>query len=227
MTDVEADICVFVTSHLNKLVQVYYLQDNSAVTSDIVISSDPAALDLTLPAVARVTHMHLEVLEYGTQAQSQFNQRNTSAHLYLERAVPFYQLTVALSDLSVLQTVLLPEGRDVNLEPLVWSKTISANRSLYTSTNIDEMDDFVVPNGLIETTTPELKLKSQAPQLLPQSGQPDCRVMDYTAIYNTLFYGEQDHPAVEDSMTMETITERLREMMGADTNPLEPLPGQM
>lgn len=227
VTNIEAEICIFLTSRLNKLVQVYYLQDYPADASDIVISTDPVTLDLTLPAAVHVTHMHLEALEYGTRAQSQFNQRNASAHLYLERAVPFYQLTVALSDLSVLQTVLLPEGCDVDFEPLVWTKTISTNRSLYTSTNVDEMDDFVVPNGLIETTTPELKLKSQAPRLLPRSDQPNCRVMDYTAIYSALFHSDQNCPAVGDSITMETITERLREMMASEVNPPEPFSGHM
>ncbi|KAJ4355336.1 hypothetical protein N0V95_003011 [Ascochyta clinopodiicola] len=106
-------------------------------------------------------HMRFDALEYGTREQWQYNKINSSAHSYLERAVPFYQLTVALSDLSVLQTVLVEE-LDTGHEALVWNKTIHADRTLYASTNVEELDDFVAPNGLLGMATPEPKLKSQA-----------------------------------------------------------------
>lgn len=220
------ETCIFLYSRLNNLIQVCSLQDHPTGSPELVTSSDPVSLHLAMPAAALVTHIHLDLLEYGTRAND--NWSNGPAHSYLEREVPFYQLTVALSDLSVHQTVLLPQKYDVDAEPISWSKTTRVNHLLYTSTDVEEMDDFVVPNGLDKTTTPTLKFESQTPRLLPSSNQPSAhRTIDYTMIYDALIHSDRNSTSTNDNTSFDSITEQLRELMVAHMDSSGLGPGYM
>ncbi|KAF9694658.1 hypothetical protein EKO04_007296 [Ascochyta lentis] len=211
---------VFLCSRLNKLTQVHYFEDRPSGPLDLV-GQDPVSLDLVVPAAAHVTHMHLDTLQYGTREQWQYNEINSVAHSYLQRAIPFYQLTVALSDLSVVQTVLVEET-DADYEMLVWSKIIHTDRTLYAWPTVGEMDDFVAPNGLLGTATPQSKLKSQDLRLLPHSDLTLERTMDYTSIYDVLVHKGQDAASMRNGIAMDVLTERLREMMKVDGDTVDP-----
>lgn len=158
--------------------------------------------------------MQLQLLEYGTQVQPRINHSNVSARSYLERAIPFYQLTLVSADLSVYQTVLLPAEFARDCEPIAWAKVLSANRLLYTSANsVGEIDDFVVPDGLEWKTYPGSKLKSQTLRLLPQSDRQPEKAMDFRTMYNSLISGDQDTELTSGRTSVESLTEQLRVML--------------
>ncbi|KZM24026.1 uncharacterized protein EKO05_0009328 [Ascochyta rabiei] len=220
-TLIEDTTHVLLCSRLNSLAQVYYFQTHHSGPSELLISQDPVPLDLTLSAAAHITHMRFDTLEYGTREQWQYNKINRSAHSYFEQAVPFYQLTVTLSDFSVLQTVLVEEI-DSGHEALVWNKVIHADRTLYASTNVEEMDDFVAPDGLLGMATPETKLKSQTLRLLPQTDQSLERAMNYTSIYETLVHGDQNATSTRNATAVDALAKRLQEAMKVDGDTVEP-----
>jgi RNA polymerase I-specific transcription initiation factor RRN6 len=177
-----------------------------------------------MPTTAHITHMYLELLEYGTRAQ--FTQSSGPAQFYLDKEIPFYQLTVVFSDLSVHQTVLLAQRHDA--EPIAWSKTLPTNRSLYTSRDIEEMDDFMVPNGLDEAAVPTLKTKSQIPRLLLSSDRPSLQgAKDYTAIYDALVHNEQRYASLRDSTSIDAIIGQLWRMTSSDIDRFGPSLGHM
>jgi RNA polymerase I-specific transcription initiation factor RRN6 len=171
-------------------------------------------------------HMNLDILEYGTSAR--YNSSSSLAHSYFERRLPFYQLSAMLSDLSVHQTVLLGHENVNDIEPIVWSKTVRSNHLLYTSKDIDELDDFIVPDGLDRSFTPGLKLESQTPRLLSLSAaQPAPRSMDYTQIYGALISNDQESVANKDSVSVDTVAMQLRKTILEDSGSFDLSPGYL
>lgn len=207
----EAATCLFMTSCLNKVVQVYQFHNEPSSSAEFITTTDPVALILDLPNTTNVSQMQLKLLEYGTKVVPEYRPKNASAQSYLQEAVPFYQLTVMLADMSVFQTVLLASQYDLEPEPLVWRKNVVAKHSLDARTEIDEMDDFVEPNGPDWDADPELKLRGQTLRLLPYQDRLAVRATaNHTALYDALVAFD-DHAGT--SVSLEVLTDQLRGMM--------------
>lgn len=206
---------LFLTSRLNKVVQVYQFQDNPSTPAGFVATTDPIDLGLILPTTANISQMQFQLLEYGTKVVPEHRPKNASAQSYFQNAVPFYQLTVILTDLSVYQTVMLASEHDPNPEPLAWRRIVVAKHSLDARAKIDEMDDFIEPNGPDWDADPELKLKSQALRLVPWSDRPAALMtVNNTTLYDALVDPEAD---AEASIPLEALILQLHEMLeGAD-----------
>lgn len=207
----EADTCMFLTSRLNKLVQVYHFQDSPATNLGLAIVTDPVAIAFQMPDAAEITQMRLQVLEYGTQAARQHRQTNLAAHSYLQRSVPFYQLTVVLADSSVHQTVVLSSVYDLAPEPLVWRRVVVAKHSLDHTVDIDKMQNFVEPNGPNWDAEPELKDNSQTPRLislLHESVPQATSEQEWT--YGTLIRRDRD---MADGTSLELLIDQMQDLM--------------
>ncbi|KAF2631282.1 hypothetical protein BU25DRAFT_446165 [Macroventuria anomochaeta] len=211
-TLVDDETCIFLTSRLNGLIQVYYLRDHSSESPALVTISDPIALDFESPAATHISQMYLQLLEYGTKVVPHHRPSNASAQSYLKRAIPFYQLTLVLADLSVYQAVLLSSEHDPDPEPIVWRRIVVAKHSLDALTEADEMNAFVEPNGPDWDAEPEPKLGSQLPRPVSSSDRPPAQAsMDQTATYDALLHGDQTN-----STCVEVLIEQLRAMMSVD-----------
>lgn len=211
----EDTVCMFVTSRLNKLVQVYYFQDESSPQLECVSTTDPVVLKFVLPDAANITQMHLHPLEYATKELLPHRRRNAFAQSYHERAIPFHQLTIITPNLSIYQTVLLSSHHDPNPEPLAWRRIVVAKHSLDARNDIDDMDEFIEPNGPDWDAEPEPKLKSQAPRLLSDHG-PAHATVDHTTLYVSLIHGEQ-----ADSTSINEVVQQFQEKMSVETTGLE------
>jgi RNA polymerase I-specific transcription initiation factor RRN6 len=206
----EGETALFVTSRLNKLVQVYFFQDHPSNQSECFTTTDPSILGTDLPSAANITQIHLRRLEYATKEQPPHKRRNTSAHSYHERAFPFYQLTVLTADLGVYQIVLLSSKHDPNPERMAWRKIMTL-RSLDVRDELDELNDFMEPNGPDWEVEPELKLKSQVPRQV--SNQSDAHpTADYAWFYEILSRGEQTG-----STSIEDVIRHLEKVISKDT----------
>ncbi|KAH6614292.1 RNA polymerase I-specific transcription initiation factor RRN6-like protein [Boeremia exigua] len=215
----EATTCLFITSRLNKLVQVYHFEDFPPHSAEPIISTDPVTLGFEPPTSAGITQLHIQPLEYGTKIVSKQQQLNAAAQSFFEKAVPFYQLTVVLADLSVYQTVLLSSQYDPAPEPLVWRRIVVAKHSIDARADIDEMGSFVEPNGPDWDAEPESKLEGQSLQLVKWSDQaPALATADCTTIYGALV--RDDHVAGE-SITLEALTDQVQGLLRGDLVGLE------
>lgn len=208
----EEQTVLFVTSRLNKLVQVYYYQDKSSSRPS---NTDPIQLSLELPGAASIMQMHLQPLEYAAKEMQSYKRRNTFAQSYRERGIPFHQLTVITADLGVYQNVLLSSEYDADPEQLTWRKIVLAKGSLDARNDIDGMDDFIEPNGPGWEAEPELKMKSQVPRKVSNEGMT-CATVDYAHVYESLIYNEQPG-----SMSVEDVVQYLQESMSLETSTYE------
>ena len=195
---VNDEVCIFLASRLNKLVQTYHIQNHSSG-----VPSDPVVFDVVVPAATNAANMHLQPLVYGSREHT-YGPRNYAAHAYMEEAVPFYQLTFVSADLDVYQTVLLQSiGIDPNPELITWSKTVVPSYNLAAAE-----DDFMEPNNWGSAC--EAKMKSQAPGLLLSDQNPPDRVNDTGAIYDALDLGDSNTVAIDD------LTKQLEDSMRGD-----------
>ncbi|KAF3003442.1 hypothetical protein E8E13_002218 [Curvularia kusanoi] len=209
--ETEATIYLFITSRLNKVTQVYQFQDRPSAVASIAVSTDPAVLNFQLPDPAKVMQIHLQPLEYGTKVVPQHRQSNATAQAYLQRSVPFHQLTLVLTDLSVHQTVVMSSEFDPVPEPLVWRRIVVAKHSLDATSDVDDFKDFVEPNGPDWDADPELKLKAQIPRLLSvHDGTSQYPTADQTIIYKALL---DHHEDVKEDVSLEAVTDQLRDLM--------------
>lgn len=209
--EIEATICLFITSRLNKLIQVNHFQGSPSASSDLIFSTDPAGLAFEMPEPAGVLHMRLQFLEYGTKVVPEHRQKNATAQSYLGRSVPFYQLTVVLADLSVHQTVIVTSDHEPNPEPLVWRRAVVAKHSLDATTAVDDMNNFVEANGPDWDAELELKLESQRPCLTSVLDRPhQHRTVEQMMLYEALL---DETPGGRDDASLDAVTDQLRELM--------------
>ncbi|KAF3033192.1 hypothetical protein E8E12_003125 [Didymella heteroderae] len=206
----EEETAMFVTSRLNKLVQVYFFQDHSSNRIESFLTTDPVDLGFSLPNAAHMVQMHLRRLEYSVKDQTPHKRRNASAHSYYERAIPFHQLTVLTADLGVHQIVLLSSKHESDPERLAWRKIVT-QRLPDARDEVDEVDDFIEPNGPDWEMEPESKLKSQVPRRvsIENATYPSA---DHAWLYESLFPSEQT-----DSTSIEDVIQRLEDVMSRET----------
>jgi RNA polymerase I-specific transcription initiation factor RRN6 len=128
----------------------------------------------------------------------------------MERAIPFYQLTLVSADLSVYQTVLLLSSEhDPDPESIAWRKTVIPNYNLAAS---DE-DDFIEPTGF-GGFDPQPKLGYQTPRLLFSLDRSSAeRIIDNASTYEALIASDQD------TITMENLIGDMQEVMKAGAIP--------
>lgn len=110
----------------------------------------------------------------------------------MEAEIQFYQFSVTLLDLSVYQTIVhIPESERKPSGPIIrsteWDKVVSAKHSLYASRDMDEVSDFIVPDGLDTLAFPTSKASSQAPKLTTEEDANKFkRSFDQTLLYTAL-----------------------------------------
>jgi hypothetical protein len=151
---------------------------------------DPVLLDIAIPNAKRAMHLQLDPLKFRTQAQA--TSKGGPGNLYMEAEIQFYQLSVTLPDLSVHQTIVyVPESEGKSSAHVVrsidWTKVVTAKRSLYSSTDMDDEHDFVVPDGTDALGVPTSKAQSQTPKLVAVKELDELdSTVDYTLLYAAL-----------------------------------------
>lgn len=207
----QTTIYMFLASRSNKLVQVYEFHDQSAMTPKHVVSADPMALAFQTPGCADLLQVCVQPLEYGTKVVPQHRQTNPAAQSYFQKSTPFYQLTVILADLSVYQTVVLSSIHDSDPEPLVWRRVVVAKSSLDDTGDIDNMNDFVEPNGPNWDAEPELRDHSQKPRLTSLLDRSSPLITsEQVSMYEALL---NDNQSSGDSASLEVLLRQMQDLV--------------
>lgn len=194
---VEEETVMFLTSCLNTLVQVYFFQSHSPNQTESISMTDPVKLEAGFPDAAHITRVYLTRLKYTAKEHPLHKRRNASAHSYLEKAIPFYQLTALTADLGVHQIVLISSKHETDPERLAWRKIVT-QRFLDIRDEADEMADFIEPDGPDWEIEPESKLKSQVPRQISNEDaiHPNA---DHAWLYESLSYeGHTSSTSVDD-----------------------------
>ncbi|KAF3043106.1 hypothetical protein E8E11_008085 [Didymella keratinophila] len=206
----EDETVLFLTSRLNKLVQVYFFQGHSSNQTEAFSMTDPVELGAGLPNNASISQMYLRRLEYTAKEQLAHMRRNASAHSYHERAAPFHQLTVLTAGLGVHQIVLISSKHVANPERLAWRKIVPRHLPKITD-EADDMVDFIEPNGPDWEVEPEAKSSSQVPR---QVSNEDAThpTADHAWLYESL---SNEEPT--GSTSIDDVIQRLRTVINRET----------
>jgi hypothetical protein len=140
----------------------------------------------------------------------------------MDAELQFYQLSVTFRDLGVHQTIVyIPESEAGQSAPVVkpieWDKVVPAKHSLYASKDLDDMRDFIVPNGLDDLATPVSKAHSQTPRLLTAL-DPNIlsREIDHTLLYMALTSGTSDEA---DSTEINVVIDHWKQVLADSVHP--------
>jgi hypothetical protein len=180
---------------------------------------DPVLLDIPIPNAKRVMHLQLDPLQFGTQAQS--TSKAGPGNLYMEAEIQFYQFSVTLPDLSVYQTIVyVPESGSRLSGPIVipieWDKVVPAKHSLYASKDMDDVRDFIVPDGL-DALAPTSRATAQAPNIATvQESNISNRTVDQTLLYTAL----NSSPSAEtESTDINVVIDHWRRVLADSMSP--------
>lgn len=205
---------VLICSRLNTLVTVYRFMNQTSVAVP-VRSFGPTTLRLDDSDDARKSKTILNFDIVRVQLQNPGNETRGQGVDYQDRGIRFYQLSALFDDLSVAQTMLCSLAHDVSddtiqkVEPTSWATAIRpvAFRSKVT---IDgDEDDFVEPDGILNSKEPLLKPAFQPPiQIQPTSTRIRQGLLNFTSLYEAISSNKPFalHPASSPSENLDLVT---------------------
>jgi RNA polymerase I-specific transcription initiation factor RRN6 len=108
--------------------------------------------------------------------------------LYFAQGLRFYKLFVLRSDLSIHEAIVYCTTQpNAKVEDITWSRVYQPNKSVRTIGTIQELDDFLEPDGIEAMDSPLSKLPSQTPEYMQGDEHNTARrVSDHTLLYDTL-----------------------------------------
>ncbi|KAH3969747.1 hypothetical protein HBH68_137300 [Parastagonospora nodorum] len=186
------DLCVLLHSRLNDLTQTYIV-DNATSSSGVLGSSfDPTYLDLAVDGPGHTLQVTMEPCRFqGDISSSAQGQGRT----YLAQGFTFYKLFMLRSDLSVHESIIYAASsagsstveNDHTVEDLIWTRIYRPRKDVRTIGGIQEMDDFLEPEGIEAIEEPVSKLRLQVPNL-NNGKQADFanRAVDHRSLYDAL-----------------------------------------
>ena len=185
LIDVAIEVCVLLHSRLNNLIQAYTFSNSSSESSAPVSSANATRLEITIDGEGRTTQVIMDPLPFQGDVGSQ---SEGLARSYLAQGLRFYKLFVIRSDLSIHEAVVYCTTQPhAKVEDIAWSKVDTLNKTVRTIGTIQEMDDFVEPEGIEALDGPLSKFTSQGPECV--QGEDDNtarRVSDHTLLYDAL-----------------------------------------
>ena len=185
LTDIAIEVCVLLHSRLNNLIQAYTFNNSSSESTAPVSSANATRLELTVDGEGQITQVIMDPLPFQGDVGSH---PEGLARSYLAQGLRFYKLFVIRSDLSIHEAVVYCTTQlHAKVEDIAWSKVDQLNKTVRTIGTIQEMDDFVEPEGIEALDGPLSKFTSQGPGCV--QGEDDNtarRVSDHTLLYDAL-----------------------------------------
>lgn len=215
---------------------MFQFQSHELDPSRIVSSSDPMTLDMgnlfeSEQPQRRITSLHLEQLFWTEDV------RHPSTGLavkYRDDGVQFHRLSVMLSDLSIEQAVyyeLNPEvdaGAQLTLDPSFNSLNIPLRLGPRSSMLVNEVNDFVVPDGFDVGSGPALRRKTHSTKISKSvrdsdeaDGKGKSDVVTHVSLYDALAGGAGEREGEESNVESEEVTDimqRVRSILEEDTD---------
>lgn len=203
-------------SRLNTVVQIYTFTIGSSQSDSLVCSASPTVLDLMIDAPGHMLQIVVEPCEFRVN-ESSYSQ--SLGQRYHSRGFEFYRLFLLNSNLGVHEAVLhstaLLDGgvqQDEAIRDLCWSKVYRNHTQ--TSRYVQEMDDFLEPEGIEPMEFPELKHSAQKPAF------PDVkdiafaqRTIDHRPLYDAVVHGQRVLDLDRGSMDVPTLIERIKQTL--------------
>ncbi|KAF2203198.1 hypothetical protein GQ43DRAFT_279210 [Delitschia confertaspora ATCC 74209] len=242
----EDDSVVLIYSRLNSLISVFRFSEGEQEPPLSYSSSDPIELQLDddiLGSDANPKHIanfHLAQVPYG---ENEVAEPAGLGAKYMSNHVCFYNLTVVLSDFSVHETLICaldPKAYDSNgtgsgrsvVEVPSWQRKVRQG-GFRSEKAVDELDDFVVPDGIEALAQPKLikssrlqKHASTRKRRSPQSVARDKEAGDPWSVDNSLIYRALVKPTSAESVEngneqrdILSILDSVRDMLVEDPMP--------
>lgn len=166
---------------------------SSSQPSALICSASPTELDLTMNAPGHTLQLILEPCEFRVK-ESAYATRGLGRQ-YPSRGLLFFRLFILRSNLGVYETVLCTEplvdgdiDQDGMIGDLSWSK-VYHERNPHTAHYVQEMDDFLQPEGIEPMDYPELKLVAQIPTYLhAEEISIPQRLVDHRLLYDAIVH---------------------------------------
>lgn len=211
------ELKVVLYSRLNHLVQVYSFTDRLSNAAARLMISDPVPLDLVVDSAGNIAQLHIEPMQYGEVMEN-----NLSPGLFqfpMKGDVRFYRIIVVQTDFSIHELVVCAFDRTLQLESTfksdvpVFTKILSKHRSRNAKEDIEEGDDFIVPDDLEPLEVPTTMTPSQTPRWTQNWSRSSTRSgLDYGLLYDALNRTD-DVQGV--SVDIATVTNRFKQVLTA------------
>ncbi|ORY09601.1 RNA polymerase I-specific transcription initiation factor RRN6-like protein [Clohesyomyces aquaticus] len=230
---------VILYSHLNTMFTVFRFQDHDRDASVAYSNSDPTQLKLdesmfdSEGTPRHIIQLNASLLRFGGDD----NLLPTGpGHDYMSSDVQFYRLSVTLSDLSLHETLLYalapPQEDRSKISTVVerpeWSLIVHSRAGQRSRELVDNIEDFVVPDGIGQDSAPRFRRPFQSPRLVRgrgsrASGSAQARSGNVLAncgsLYEALVAGAQSND--RETVDITTLMEGVKRMLGEDSQPEE------
>lgn len=193
--------------------QIYTFTTGSSQSDSQVYSASPTVLELVIDAPGHILQIVVEPCQFRVR-KSPYSRSH--GRRYHTRGLDFYRLFMLRSNLGVYEGVLysvpLPnkavEQEDA-LEDLAWSKVYRKGHK--TARHIQEMDDWLQPEGIEPMDLPESKLLAQIPAF------PDFkditfaqRMVDHGFLYNVMVHPQPIRDTDRGELNVSTLLDRIK-----------------
>ncbi|KAF2645875.1 hypothetical protein P280DRAFT_442819 [Massarina eburnea CBS 473.64] len=187
---------VVIHSRLNQLATVYWFKEHSSsrlsTGSGSVSVSDPICMHLQqADSFHHIRQMYMDRLSFGAPVGRHAHAIN---NVYEEQGAQFHRISLLLSDLSIREILLYTYDGDrkpshLQIPPTVWIRTVRSKpctgQSLASMTDV--VDDFLVPDGVIDTQTLCLKRPHELPHWTRHRKTPaPWYHRDYSSLHEAL-----------------------------------------
>jgi hypothetical protein len=208
-TDNITDLCVLLHSRLYNFTQTYTIANTSC--------SDPTLLDLVVDGPGHTLHVTMEPCLFQGDTSS-----NTPSHgrAYFRQGLTFNKLFMLRSDLSVHESIVyatstggITKAEDAHIEDLFWTVIYRPKSNVRTIRDIQEMDDFLEPEGIEAITEPTSKLPLQVPTLTDKKRRDSARrTVDNRTLYRALIRNDHSDEETARTVNVPSLVTRLQEM---------------
>jgi RNA polymerase I-specific transcription initiation factor RRN6 len=227
-----ADACVLLRSRLNNLSQTYVVAGSYATSVALISSSGPTLLELDVDEPGHTLQVAMEPCRYQGDTTSSIP---SLGRAYLAQGLSFYKLFMFRSNLSVHEIIVYATpstaaretSRD-EVKDLSWTIVFRPKKAVRTIGDIQEMDDFLQPEGIEAMTEPQSKLLSQVPRLTDRTEMDTThRVVEHVLLYNTLSHDESDTGTTAMSLSVPVMVTQLRMRLSDSDYNAEPPMGTL
>ena len=191
-TNSVTDLCVLLHSRMNDLTQTFIVANAKSGSAVLGSSFDPTYLDLAVDGPGYTLQVTMEPCRFQGNVSSS---TQGLGRRYFAEGFAFYKLFMLRSDLSVHESIIYTassSGSTTNesnhsVEDLVWTIIYRPRKDVRTIGGIQEMDDFLEPEGIEAMEEPVSKLPLQVPTLTNgKKANMANRAVDHRPLYDAL-----------------------------------------
>lgn len=211
---------------------MYTFTNPSSPPNAFVLSENPSVLDIILDHKGHTLQIAMEPFELQTKESA------TTPGLGegdLMQGLRFFRLFMLRSDLGVHEAMIYStsapdesveyENRVVDIS---WSKSYRLAQSLRTPVEVDEMDDFLLPDRSDVVDPPETKLMSQRP--ISTNAEDETlaqRMVDHRPLYDAMVHEHPEFDRSSGSVDVQGLVDRFQQLLDDPNRLSDTLPSTM